>query len=173
MSWHNGMCGWVQLISKHVSAHHSEILESLSHTTISAAPNSLIETVVPPSNESLLRISSATSIAHTGNPMNTHWGLGSVWSEHSFASNSFQAEAPEGFKMWVDYLDAKIPILTSAAVSGAFTKGCESIQHTTALATEVFEQYVTAQLGIVAARFKHKIDSVNKNADWKWSLLGF
>ena len=75
--------------------------------------------------------------------------------------------------MWADYLEAKIPILTSATVSGAFTKGCESIQCTTALAMEVSEQYVTAQLGIVAARFEHKIDSVNKNIDWKWSLLDF
>ena len=40
MSWHNGMCGWVQLISEHVLAHHSEIFESIGHTTISAAPNS-------------------------------------------------------------------------------------------------------------------------------------
>ena len=173
MSCHNGMCGWVQLISEHVSAHHSEIFESLGHTTISATPNSLIETVVPPSYKSLLRISSAASIAHTGNPMNTHWGLSSVQSECSFASNPFQAEVPKGFKMWVDYLDAKIPILTSATASGAFTKGCESIQHTTALATEVFEQYVTTRLSIVAARFEHKIDSVNKNTDWKWSLLDF
>ena len=103
--------------------------------------------------------------------MNTHQGLGSVWSECGFASNPFEAEVPEGFKTWADYLDAKIPILTSATVSGAFTKGCESTQHTIALAMEVFEQYVTAQLGIVAARFEHKIDSVNKNADWKRSLL--
>ena len=154
MSWHNGMCGWAQLISKHISAHHSEILESLSHTTISATPNSLIETVVPPSYESLLRISSAMPIAHAGNPMNTHWGLGSVWLECGFASHPFQPEVPEGFKMWADYLDAKIPTLTSATVSGAFTKGCESIQHTTALVTEVFEQYVTTRLGIVAARFE-------------------
>ena len=72
MSWHNGMCGWVQLISEHVLAHHSEIFHSLGHTTISAAPNSLIETVAPPSYKSLSRISSAASIAHAGNPMNTH-----------------------------------------------------------------------------------------------------
>ena len=173
MSWHNGMCGWVQLISEQVLAHHSEIFESLGHTTISAAPNSLVETVAPPSNKSLLRISNAISIAHTGNRMSTHWGLGSVQSEQGFASNPFQAEVPEGFKMWADYLDAKIPILTSATVSGAFTKGCESIQHTTALAMEVFEQYVTAQLSIVAARLDHKIDSVNKTVDWKWSLQDF
>ena len=42
MSWHNGMCHWVQLISEHVLAHHFEIFESLGHTTISAIPNSLI-----------------------------------------------------------------------------------------------------------------------------------
>ena len=35
------------------------------------------------------------------------------------------------------------------------------------------DQYITARLGIVAARFEHKIDSVNKNVDWKWSLLDF
>ena len=46
--------------------------------------------------------------------------------------------------MWADYLDAKIPTLTSAAVSGAFTKGCENIYHTTSLAAEVFDQYITA-----------------------------
>ena len=73
--------------------------------------------------------------------------------------------------MWADYLDAKILTLTSAPVSGAFTKGCESIQCTTSLATEVFDQYITARLGIVAARFECKIDSVNKNVDWKQSLL--
>ena len=75
--------------------------------------------------------------------------------------------------MWADYLDAKIPTLTSAAVSGAFTKGCESIQHTMSLATEVFNQCITAQLGIVVARFECKIDSVNKNIDWKWGFLDF
>ena len=80
MSWHNGMCGWVQLVSEHVLAHHSEILESLSNTTIAAALNTLTETMVPPSFESLSRISSTTSIAHAGNPMNTHQGLGSTWS---------------------------------------------------------------------------------------------
>ena len=138
------MCSWVQLASEHVLAHHSEIFESLGHTMISAAPNSLIETIAPPSYESLLRISSAASIAHAGNPMNTHWGLGSVRSEHGFASNPFQAEVPKGFESWADYLDAKIPTLTSAAVSGDFTKGCESIQHTMSLATEVFDQYITA-----------------------------
>ena len=83
-----------------------------------------------------MRISSAASIAHAGNPVNTHQGLGSVWSEQGFASNPFQAEAPEGFKSWADYLDAKILTLTSAAVSGAFSSGCESIQHTASLATE-------------------------------------
>ena len=72
--------------------------------------------------------------------MNTHQGLGSVWLEQGFASNPFQAEVPEGFESWADYLDAKIPTLTSAAVSGAFIKGCESIQHTVSLATEVFDQ---------------------------------
>ena len=122
------MCGWVQLISEHVLAHHSEIFESLGHTTISATPNSLIETVAPPSYKSLLRISSAVSIAHAGNPMNTHQGLGSVWSEWGFAGNPFQAEVPEDFKMCTDYWDAKIPTLTSAVVFGAFTKGCESIK---------------------------------------------
>ena len=142
MFWHNGMCGWVQLISEHVLAHHSEIFESLGHISILATPNSLIETVAPPSYESLSRISSAASIAHTGNPRNTHWGLGSVRSKHGFASNPFQAEVPKGFKSWADYLDAKILTLTSAAA--AFTKGCESIQHTMSLATEVFDQYITA-----------------------------
>ena len=92
MSWHNGMCGWVQLISEHVLAHYSEIFKSLGHTTISATLNSLIETVAPPSYRSLLRISSAASIAHAGNPMNIRWGLDSVWSEQGFASNPFQAE---------------------------------------------------------------------------------
>ena len=121
MSWHNGMCGWVQLISEHVLAHHSEIFE----------------TVAPPSYKSLLRISSTESITHAGNPMSTYQGLGSVRSEHGFASNPFQAEVLKGFKSWTDYLDAKIPTLTSAAVSGAFTKGCESIQCTMSLATEV------------------------------------
>ena len=105
--------------------------------------------------------------------MNTYQGLGSVRSEHGFASNSFQAEVPEGFKSSADYLDAKIPILTSAAVSGAFAKGCESIQHTTSLATEIFDQYITARLGIIAARFKCKINFVNKNIEWKQSLLDF
>ena len=138
------MCGWIQLISEHVLAHHSEIFQSLGHTTISATPNSLIETVAPPSYESLSRIRSATSITHAGNPTNTHQGLGSVWSEQGFASNLFQAEVPEDFEMWADYLDAKIPTLTSAAVSGAFTKGCESIQCTVSLATEVFNQYITS-----------------------------
>ena len=102
------MCGWVQLISEHVLAHHSEIFKSLGHTSISAAPNSLIETVAPPSYESLLRMSSAASITHAGNPMNTCWGLGSAQLEQGFASNCFQAEVPEDFKMWADYLDAKI-----------------------------------------------------------------
>ena len=41
------------------------------------------------------------------------------------------------------------------------------------LVTEVFDQYIIAQLSVVAAQFKHKIDSVNKNEDWKWSLLDF
>ena len=50
-----------------------------------------------------------------------------------FTSNAFQAEVPEGFESWADYLDAKILTLTSAAVSGAFTKGCESIQLTASL----------------------------------------
>ena len=105
--------------------------------------------------------------------MNTQQGLGSVRSECSFASNPFQAEVSKGFKSLADYLGAKIPTLTLAAISGAFTKGCESIQYTTSLATEVFDQYITAQLGIVAARFDHKIDSVNMSVDWKWSLLDF
>ena len=92
MSWHNGMCGWVQLVSEHVLAHHSELFESLGNTTIAAAPNMLIETMAPASFESLSRISSATSIAHVGNPMNTHQGLDSTRSEQGFASNPFQAE---------------------------------------------------------------------------------
>ena len=137
MSWHNGMCSWVQLISEHMLAHHFEILESLGHT-ISATLNSLIETVAPPSCESLLRISSTASITHAGHPMNTHQDLDSVRSEHSFASNPFQAEVPKGFESWADSLDAKIPTLTSAAASGAFTKGCKNIQHTTSLATKFF-----------------------------------
>ena len=65
------------------------------------------------------------------------------------------------------YLDARIQMLTSAAITGAFTKGCDSMQHTAAWATEVFNQYCIAQLAMVAARFEHKIDSVNKNKDWK------
>ena len=64
MSWHNGMCSWVQLVSEHVLSHHSEIFEKLSHTTMSAAPHSLIETVALPSHESFSRISSLASIAH-------------------------------------------------------------------------------------------------------------
>ena len=59
---------------------------------------SLIETVAPPSFESLSRLSSATSIAHAGNLMNTHHGLGSAQSEQGFASNPFQAEVPEGLQ---------------------------------------------------------------------------
>ena len=81
MLWHNGMCGWVQLVSEHVLAHHSEIFESLGNTTIAAALNTFIETMAPPSFKSLSRISNTTSIAHAGNPTNTHWGLGSTWSE--------------------------------------------------------------------------------------------
>ena len=167
MSWHNGMCGWVQFVSKHMLAHHSELLESLGNTTIAAAPNTLIETVAPPSFEFLSRISSATSITHVGNPMNTHQGLGSTWSKQGFASNPFQAEVPKGFTSWADYLDAKIPCLTSTAIASAFTKGCESMQCTASLVTEVFDQYIIARLAIIAARFKCKIDSVNKNIDWK------
>ena len=167
MSSHNEMCGWVQLVSKHMLAHHPEIFESLGNTTIAAALNTLIETMVPPSFESLSRISSTMSIAHAGNPMNICRGLGSTWSEQGFASNLFYAEVPEGFKSWADYLDAKIPIFTSATIAGAFTKGCESMQHTASLVTDVFDQYIIAMLAIVAARFQHKIDSVNKNVDWK------
>ena len=137
MSWNNRMCGWVQLVSKHVLAHHSELFESLGNTTIAAAPNTLIETVTPLSFKSLSRISNTTSIAHAGNPMNTHQGLGSTQFEQGFPSNPFQAEVLEGFKSYADYLDAKIPTLTSAASTGAFTKGCESMQHTASLATEV------------------------------------
>ena len=48
MSWHNEMCGWVQLVNEHMLAHHSELFESLGNTTIAAAPNTLKETVVPP-----------------------------------------------------------------------------------------------------------------------------
>ena len=69
--------------------------------------------------------------------MNTCQGLGSAQSVQGFASNPFQADIPEGFKAWADYLDAKILTLTSATVSGAFTKGCESIQCTMSLAMEV------------------------------------
>ena len=47
------------------------------------------------------------------------------------------------------------------------------MQCTASLATEVFDQYIIARLGIVAARFEHKIDSVTKNIDWKQSLLDF
>ena len=78
LSWHNGMCGWVQLVSEHIVAHHSEVYENLSHTTISTVPHSLIETVAPPSFGSLSSLSSATSMAHAGNPMNTCHGLGSA-----------------------------------------------------------------------------------------------
>ena len=66
---------------EHMLAHHSEIFESLGNTTIAAAPNTLIEAVVPPSFKSLSKISSATSITHAGNPMNTHQGLGSAQYE--------------------------------------------------------------------------------------------
>ena len=173
MSWHNKMCGWVQLLSEHVLAHHLEIFESLGNTTIAAAPNTLIETVVLPSFKSFSRISSTISITHAGNPMNTCQGLGSAQSEQGFASNPFQAEVPEGFKSWADYLNAKIPTLTSTAIAGAFTKGYECMQHTASLVTEVFDQYIIARLGIVAAKFECKVDSVNKNVDWKQSLLGF
>ena len=47
------------------------------------------------------------------------------------------------------------------------------MQCTASLATEVFDQYIITRLGIIAARFEHKIDSVNKNVGWKWSLLDF
>ena len=70
-------------------------------------------------------------------------------------------------------MDARIPTLTSATISGAFTKGLESMQCTTSLATKVFEQYIMTRLGVVVGRFKHKINSVNKNIDWKWTLLDF
>ena len=140
MSWHNRMCGWVQLVSEHMLAHHSELFKSFGNTTNAATPNTLIETVVPPS--------CATSIPHAGNPMITCQGLGSAWSERGFASNPFQAEVPKGFKSWADYLDAKIPSLTSAAITGAFTKRCESMKHTASLVTEVFDQYIIARLGI-------------------------
>ena len=99
--------------------------------------------------------------------MNTHRGLGSAQSEQGFTSNPFQAEVPEGYQSWSDYLDAKIPSLTSAAIAGAFTKGYESMQCTASLVTEVFDQYIIAQLGVVATRFEHNINSVNKNEDWK------
>ena len=81
MLWLNRMCDWVQLVSEHVLAHHSEIFESLGKTTIAAAPNTLIETMAPPSFKSLSGINSTTSIAHAGNPMNTRWSLGSTQSE--------------------------------------------------------------------------------------------
>ena len=113
VSWHNRMCGWVQLASEHVLAHHSEIFESLGNTTIAAALNTLIETMAPLSFESLSRMSSTMSITHAGNPMSSHQGIGSTQSEQGFASNPFQAEVPKGFKSWADYLDVKIPTLTS------------------------------------------------------------
>ena len=81
MSWQNGMCGWVKLVSEHMLAHHSEIFKSLGNTTIAAVPNTLIETMAPPSFESLPRISSTMSITHAGNPMNTCWGLSSTQPE--------------------------------------------------------------------------------------------
>ena len=167
------MCSWVQLISKHISAHYSETFQNLGHITIAATPNTLIETVAPPSCKSLSKISSAASIAHAGNPMNMHRGLGSAHSAQGFASNPFQAEVPEDFKMWSEYMDAKTPVLTSASVSSAFIQGYESIQCTASLATEVFEQYMVACLGLVAGRFEHKIDSVKKSIEWKHSLLDF
>ena len=167
MLWYNGMCGWIQFVSQHVLAHHSELFKSLGNTIIATTLNMLIETVAPPSLESLSRISSTTSIAHAGNPLHTHQGLGSTRLNKVFASNPFQAEVHKGFKSWADYLDAKIPTLTSEAITGAFTKGCKSMQGTASLVTEVFDQYVIARMGIIAARFKCKIDSVNKNIDWK------
>ena len=105
--------------------------------------------------------------------MNTHHALGSAQSERGFTSNPFQAEVPEGYRSWSDYLNAKIPSLTSATIAGAFIKGYESMQCTASLVTEVFDQYIVAQLGVVAAWLKHKINSVNKNEDWKQSLLDF
>ena len=126
---HNRMCGWVQMVSEHIVAHHSELYENLSYTTISTALHLLTETVAPPSFESLSRLSSATSIAHAGNLMNTHHGFGSAQSVR-FTSNPFQAKVPEGYWSWSDYLDAKIPSLTSAAIAGAFTKGYESMHCT-------------------------------------------
>ena len=84
-----------------------------------------------------------------------------------FCHNPFQAEVPKGFKSLADYLDTKIPTLTSAAIAGAFTKDCESMQCTASLVTEVFDKYIITRLGIIAARFRCKIDSVNKNTDWK------
>ena len=47
------------------------------------------------------------------------------------------------------------------------------MQCTASLVTEVFDQYIIAWLGVVAARFKHKVNSMNKNKDWKWSPLDF
>ena len=61
--------------------HYLTGAREVGYTTILATPNSLIETVAPSSYESLLRISSTASIAHTGNPVNTCQGLGSVQSE--------------------------------------------------------------------------------------------
>ena len=167
------MCGWIQLISEHIVAHHSELYEDLSHTTISTVPHALIETVAPPSFESLSRLSSATFIAHAGNPMHTRRGLGSAQSEQCFTSNPFQAEVPECYESWSDYRDAKILSLTSASIAGTFTKDYKSMQCIASLATEVFDQYIIIWLSVVAAWFEHKIDSMNKNEDWKWSLLDF
>ena len=56
LSWHNRMCGWVQLVSEHIVAHHSELYENLSHTTISTMLHLLIETMAPPSFESLSKL---------------------------------------------------------------------------------------------------------------------
>ena len=63
--------------------------------------------------------------------------------------------------------------MTLATIAQAFTKDCESMLCTTSLVTEVFDQYIIAWLGVVAAPFEHKIKSVNKNKDWKQSLLDF
>ena len=80
----NGTITGNGIMHEHVLAHHSKIFESLGHTTILATPNSLIETLAPPSYKSLSRINSAASITHASNPINTCQGLCSVRSECGF-----------------------------------------------------------------------------------------
>ena len=75
------MCGWIQLMSEHTSAHYSETFQDMGERTIAASLNTLIDNVAQPSCESLSITSSAISIAHARNPMNTYCGVGSA---HSF-----------------------------------------------------------------------------------------